>query len=138
MPGESDELSLYADEAYWTGAPGSSVRRYTLRLDGFVSVHAAEPGGELVTKPVRFTGRRLSLNASTSAAGSVQVELQDAAGRPLPGYALADSEPWFGDTADRAVRWRERGSDVSPLAGQVVRLRFVLSDADLYSYQFQP
>ena len=138
MPGESDELSLYADEAYWTGAPGSSVRRYTLRLDGFVSLHAAEPGGELVTKPVRFTGRRLSLNASTSAAGSVQVELQDAAGRPLPGYALADSEPWFGDTADRAVRWRERGSDVSPLAGQVVRLRFVLSDADLYSYQFQP
>lgn len=137
-PGEPDELSLYADESYWTGAPGSTVRRYTLRLDGFVSVHASEPGGELVTKPVRFTGHRLSLNASTSAAGSVRVEVQDAAGRPLPGYALEDSEPWFGDTPDRPVRWRERGADVSALAGREVRLRFVLSDADLYSYQFQP
>ncbi len=30
------ELSLYATESYWTGS-SSLLRRYTLRLDGFVS-----------------------------------------------------------------------------------------------------
>ncbi len=137
-PGAPDELSLYADESYWSGAPGSSVRRYTLRLDGFVSVHAPESGGELVTRPIRFTGRQLSLNVSTSAAGSVQVELQDAEGHPLPGFTLAESEALFGDSPDRLVRWRGVGHDVSSLVGRRIRVRFVLSDADVYSYQFQP
>ncbi len=63
-----DELSLYAVEDAWTGK-GSALRRYTLRLDGFVSVSAPMSGGELITKPIRFKGRRLELNFSTSAAG---------------------------------------------------------------------
>ena len=33
--GAPPELSLYASESYWTN-PGSELRRYTLRLDGFV------------------------------------------------------------------------------------------------------
>lgn len=135
LEGAPNELSLYAGESYWT-APGSALRRYTLRLDGFVSAKAAMSGGELLTKPIRFTGRQLAINFSTSAAGSVRVEIQDAGGRPLPGFALADCPPVFGDAIDRPVRWMA-GPDVGTLSGQVVRLRFVLNDADLYAYQFQ-
>ncbi len=40
LPGAANEFSLYASESYWTGT-GSALRRYTLRLDGFVSVSAA-------------------------------------------------------------------------------------------------
>ena len=136
LAGAPDELSLYADESYWSGARGSAVRRYTLRLDGFVSARATAAGGELLTKPVRYNGAKLSLNFSTSAAGSVRVEIQDLAGSPLPGFALADSDPLFGDSIDRTVTWAKR-RDVSPLKNQPVRLRFVLNDADVYSYQFQ-
>jgi hypothetical protein len=75
------------------------------------------------------------MNFATSAAGSVQVEVQDASGKALPGFALADSEPQFGDSIERAVIW-SKGSDVSSLAGQPVRLRFVLKDAHLYSINF--
>ena len=32
-------------------------------------------GGELITKPLIFAGRELTLNDSASAAGSIQVEL---------------------------------------------------------------
>ncbi|MEQ9410298.1 MAG: hypothetical protein RIK87_21355 [Fuerstiella sp.] len=58
LPGASNELSFYATESYWTGK-GSALRRYTLRLDGFVSVEATAAGGELITKPLRFRGRNL-------------------------------------------------------------------------------
>jgi len=134
LEGAPNELSLYSTESYWTGH-SDSLRRYTLRLDGFVSVEAPMSGGELLTKPLRFRGRQLELNFSTSAAGSVQVEIQDVDGKPLPGFALADCPPIFGDTIERTVTW-SKGSDVSAIAGQPVRLRFLLKDADVYAFQF--
>lgn len=130
------ELSLYASEHYWQGA-GVSMRRLTLRMDGFVSLRASASGGELLTKPLVFDGGNLTLNMSTSGAGSLQVEIQDAAGQPIPGYALADCPEVFGDELARVVRWR-KGGDVRPLSGKPVRLRFVLKDADLYALQFVP
>lgn len=135
LVGAPRELSFYAPESYWTG-DSSEVRRYTLRLDGFVSVQAPMKGGELVTKPLRFAGRELSLNFSSSAAGEVRVEIQAADGRPLPGYSLEDCPPIFGDTVARTVVWKT-GTDVQSLAGKPIRLRFFLKDADLFSFQFQ-
>ena len=134
LEGAPNELSLYAGENYWTGT-SSALRRYTLRLDGFVSVQAPMTGGELVTKPIRFKGSKLGLNFSTSAAGGVRVEIQDAGGRARPGFALDDCPPIFGDAIERKVTWKN-GGDVSSLAGKPGRLRFELKDADVFAYQF--
>jgi len=134
LPGAPNELSLYASESYWTGN-SSEVRRYSLRLDGFVSVNAGYSGGELVTRPVRFEGGRLYLNFATSAAGVVRVELQNPDGQPLPGFSAADCDEVFGDTVDRTVSWKD-SADISRLAGTPVKLRFVLKDADLYAFRF--
>ena len=76
------------------------------------------------------------INCSTSAAGSVRVEIQDLAGRAVAGRALAESMPIIGDEIDRAVAWKG-GSDLGALSGRPVRLRFVLKDADLYAIQFR-
>ena len=65
------------------------------------------------------------------------MEIQDAAGKPIPGYTLAECPEIFGDDLALVVRWR-KGGDVRPLAGKPVRLRFVLQDADLYAFQFVP
>ncbi len=135
LEGGPNELSLYATESYWTGR-SSVLRRYTLRLDGFVSVSAPLSGGELVTKPVVFSGKELALNFASSAAGDVRVEIQDEGGTPIPGFALADCPALFGDSIERKVSW-EGGADLSALAGKAVRLRFVLRDADLYAYRFR-
>ena len=89
----------------------------------------------MVTRPFTFQGARLSLNLSTSAAGSLRVEVQDATGHPLPGYALNDCWEIIGDTLDYTVRWKG-GADISRLAGRPVRLRVVLHDADMYSLRF--
>jgi hypothetical protein len=135
LEGAPNELSLYAVESYWTDK-FDLLRRYTLRLDGFVSAQAPMSGGELVTRPITFTGKTLRLNFATSAAGSLQVELQDEHGKPLPGFSLDDCEELFGDTLDRRVHWKTK-PDLSPLIGRPVRVRFVLRDADLYSFQFR-
>ncbi|MGC9318642.1 MAG: hypothetical protein ACP5KN_11495 [Armatimonadota bacterium] len=135
LPGAANELSLYSVEGYWTGT-SSSLRRYTLRIDGFVSVHAALSGGEMLTRPLTFDGERLVLNFSTSAAGGIRVEIQDANGEAIEGFTLDDSDEVFGDEIERTVTWRGGESDVSALSGRPVRLRFVLRDADLYSLRF--
>ena len=133
IPGAPRELSLYASENYWRGS-GSQLRRYTLRVDGFVSMNAALSGGEFITRPLRFDGDTLLLNLSTSAAGSVRVEIQDGSGTPVKGFSLDESVEAIGDALEFPVRW-ENGSDISTLSGQPVRLRFVMKDADLYAFR---
>ena len=58
------------------------------RLDGLVSADADWGGGELVTPPIVFAGRRLVLNLDTSAMGACQVGLLDVAGEDVPGFAV--------------------------------------------------
>ena len=135
-PGSIKELSIYASEGGWLGK-ANRMRRYTLRIDGFVSVHAPMSGGEFVTKPLLFDGKHLVVNYATSAAGSIRAEIQTDQGEPIPRFTLADSREIFGDQIQRTVSWKE-GHDLGQLAGQPIRLRFVLKDADLYSFRFQP
>lgn len=116
--------------------PTVNIRRLVLRTDGFVSVRAPYAGGEFTTRPIRFSGKHLVLNISTSAAGSVRVEIQDAEGKPLDGFALADNR-FFGDKIAHVVSWT-KGNDLSALIGKPIRLRFVMRDCDLYSFRFQP
>lgn len=131
LPGAPPELSFWASENVWVGPVG--LRRYALRIDGFASAHAALAGGELLTKPLTFTGSRLVLNFASSAAGDLRVEVQDTAGAPVEGFALVDCDEIFGDEIERTVTWRGGESDLSALAGRPVRLRIALRDADLFS-----
>ncbi len=127
VPTAPGEMSIYHDH---------SGDRYVLRTDGFAAIHAGADTGEMLTRPLRFTGKELVLNYATSAGGSVRVELQSGSGQPLRGFTLADSRPLVGDAIAQTVHWSS-GSDVSTLAGQPVRLRFVMQEADLFALQFQ-
>jgi len=127
------ELFLYRMSHY--AQPTSHVTRYSLRVDGFVSVSAPYAGGELVSRPITFSGQQLEINFSSSAAGGVQIEIQNAAGTPIAGFALTECPEMIGDRVRQKVVWK-RGSDLSALAGRPVRLRVVLRDAELYSFRF--
>jgi hypothetical protein len=135
LPGAPNELSFYSVENCWRGI-ADQMRRYTIRIDGFVSLQAALSGGEFTTKPILFSGKNLVLNFATSAAGSLQVELQDADGKPIEGFTLADCPEIFGDAIARTVAWKGN-ADVSSLAGKPIRLHIVAKDGDLYSFQFK-
>lgn len=134
VPNAPNELSVYYIENNWK--PGCHLRRFTLRIDGFVSINAPMKGGEFITKPLVFSGKNLVLNFSASAAGSIRIEIQDLDGRSMPGFALDEMPEILGDSLDRVVAWKE-GSDLAALAGKPVRLRFVMKDADVFSFQFR-
>lgn len=126
------ELSVYWTEGYQH--PGNRLRRGTLRLDGFVSLHAGGTAGELLTRPFIFTGGQLTVNYATSAIGSLRFELCDEDGAAIKGFEMDNSETLFGNEIEHSVTWK-RG-DVSRLAGKPVRLRVGILDADLYSFRF--
>lgn len=115
----------------------TGIARLVLRRDGFVSARANYAGGEFTTPVLTFTGTELDLNIDTSAAGEARVELQDAYGVPIPGYALSDADLIFStNEINRRVSWRGK-SDLSALVGKPVRLRIVMRDTDLYAFQFR-
>lgn len=132
-----DELSIYYSQHY--RHESAHLRRGILRLDGMVSVNADYKGGDFVTKPFRYKGNTLMLNFETSAAGSIRLELQDERGHAIPGYALEDSPPLWGDQVAHAVVWTANarwGTSLAKLEGIPIRLRVVMRDADLYSFKF--
>ncbi len=129
------ELSLYWTEHY--RHPGMRLRRGTIRLDGFASLAAADKVGEMITRPLIFSGARLEVNYATSAVGAIRFELCDTHGNPYKGFALEDSDIVFGNEIDGVVTWNN-SDDLSELVGQPVRLRVRLHDANLYSLRFMP
>ncbi len=125
VPTSPQEMSMYIENL-----------RYTLRTDGFVSINAGYDGGRLITKSLSFAGSQLWLNFSTSASGSIRIEIRTPDGKPVEGFALKDCPPIVGDAIDQQVRWKDN-ANVSALAGKPIRLVFELKDADLFSIQFR-
>lgn len=132
VPTGDDRMSVYVFQDY--GQPTAHVHRWSWRVDGFGSL-TADRSGEWTSRPLTFAGRRLWLNAATSAAGGLRVEIQDAEGRALPGFGLRDCTEWIGNAVDRPVAWRG-GGDVGGLAGRAVRLRFAMRETDLHALRF--
>jgi hypothetical protein len=126
-------MSIYKQAHY--AQPSAHMVRFALRLDGFASINAPFRGGEFTTRPFTFTGKNLEINFSTGASGSIQFELQDATGKPIPGFTLEEAPETIGDQVDRIVRWKG-DRDLASLSGQPVRLQAVMKDADLYSIRF--
>ncbi|MBD3182742.1 hypothetical protein GF312_10645 [Candidatus Poribacteria bacterium] len=134
IPSMPDELSIYLNEHYYID--GNRLRRFSLRIDGFASVYAPFAGGEMITEPLTFEGKELVINYSTSAAGSVKVEILDENGAPIPGFTMDKCPEIFGDEIEKVVEW-ENDPDLSSLAGKVIHLKFALKDADIYSLRFK-
>jgi len=120
-----------------TDSPGTcSVGIATLRRDGFVSLNgSADPGSPVqtvTTRPVRFSGRHLFVNANM-AGGELRVEVLDARGSIIQPFTAANCVPVARNATRIAVRWSGRAS-LAPLVGEAVRFRFSLTGGRLYSF----
>lgn len=131
-----NELSLYWQNGYHQADHVCHLRRGTLRLDGFVSMNASYIAGTFTTKKIKFIGRRLAINFSTSVVGTIRVELQDFEGNPIAGYTMDDCFDIYGDSTEHFVKWKNN-FDVGCLSGQLIRLKIYIKDGDLYSIQFK-
>ena len=105
-----------------------------LRRDGFVSFRAGAEEGFVETRPIRFQGDRLFCNVDARG-GELTVEVVPPSRRrtELREWAGKRSRPIRGDRLEAEVTWEGR-DDLRELNGKVLRLRFHLTDADLYSF----
>ena len=134
LPDQERELSVYATEAYYTG-PDSRLRRFVYRLDGFVSATADSSGGNLITKPLVFSGNQLEINYQASPTGSIRIELQELDGTPIAGRTFSECRPVTGDSISHHVQW-DGGTSLQSLAGKPIRLAVEIHEAHLYSFRF--
>ena len=128
------ELSIYVNQDY--AQPTSHLRRYSIRLDGFGSVKAGYHGGEMITKLFTFKGDNLFINFSTSAAGEIKVEIQNENGKVIPGFSAEDCRIIIGNEIGKKVSWGKENV-LKALEGKMIRLRFLMKDADLYALKFE-
>jgi hypothetical protein len=105
----------------------------TLRVDGFASLNASYDGGTVTTKPFRFSGKQLSVNAKADF-GRLRVEVLDERAKPLAGFASEQCSPIQVDSLNHTVSWKQH-ADLSTLRDRVIRLRFLLENVRLYSYR---
>jgi hypothetical protein len=135
LPGDDRRLSVYASEGNRKHGP-TRLRRFTYRTDGFVGITAGAAGGELLTRQLVAAGNTLTVNYRAAAGGSLRAELQDAEGRPLEGFGLADCEPLTGDEIDAPIRWKGSATLRPETAARPFRVRYVLEKASLYAMKF--
>jgi len=114
----------------------SGIGRAVLRLDGFVSVDGDYEGGQFATPPIRFEGKTLELNVDSAGGGAVYVEVLNEDFSPIEGFAKQDAIPIARNSVRMPVSW-QRGGDVRVLAGKTIRLRFHMTNASLFAFQFK-
>ena len=119
---------MFAQCGSWMYKP-AELYRYTIRQDGFVSLHAPEIPRVVVTKPFVFEGDELYVNIETSAWGHMYFALIDEEGNRL------ESVEVFGDSLSKRVPF-VNGS-VSEWQNKVVTLEIKMVDSDLYTIEFR-
>src|SRR5262249_13424204 len=130
---------LYFYHSGRAGTPGKGQVRdtsgstglATLRRDGFASLDAGAAGGPLTTRPRRFSGKHLFVNAD-GAGGELTAEVLDERGRVLAGFSRADCVPVRADKTRQQVTWKK--GNLAAAAGKTVKFRFHLKKARLYSF----
>lgn len=137
-----DEWWLYYNG--WDGPyhPAENVRRgkwrtagtglATVRKEGFVSMRGPPHGGVVCTRRLRWPGGALWINADARG-GELKVRVSDEARRVIPGFDYTDGATFSGNEIAHKVEWKSGSTDA--LKGKVVRLEFLLKNADLYTFR---
>ena len=129
--GKIGRQPMFRQGMYYNGAIGFA----TLRRDGFAGL-VADGEGEVVTRPLAFTGGHLFVNAECLY-GDVTAEIVGADGAPVPGFAAADCRGLeFADTTKRELVFA--GGDLATLGDKGVAVRFRLHCATLYAFWISP
>lgn len=137
-----DSLYFYSsgrmrNDVMWDGHVSTGLA--TLRRDGFVSMHADKKEGYLLTEPLSFDGQYFFVNADVDGKhSSLSVELLDKDGNPIEGFTKKDCISMKkSDKTKYQVMWKNH-KDLSSLKDKIIRVKFYLTDGDLYAFWISP
>jgi hypothetical protein len=115
---------------------GCAIGLATLRRDGFASMDAGQAEGSLTTRPVRFKGNYMFVNVDCPK-GELRAELLDENDQPIAPFTLANCQPVKTDSTLYQMAWK--GADeLAALAGKPVKIRFTLTNGELYAFWVSP
>jgi hypothetical protein len=97
-------------------------------VDGFVALRGGADGGQVTTKPLGFKGQKLLLNYVVNPGGGLTIDALDESGK-----VVGQSQPLEGDAVDAPVTWKQNPD----LSNGMIRLRFSIRNADVYSLRFE-
>ncbi len=100
----------------------------TMRRDGFASMSGT---GTLTTELLQYEGEYFFVNAN--ARGDLKVELLDLNGNVIEGFSQSDCKAVKGDGTKINVTWNNN-SNLSAIDLKQIKVRFYLTDCDLYSF----
>jgi len=104
-----------------------------LKRDRYVAREAGDAEGTLRTRLVQVGTNSLAINADASA-GSIRVRVLDERGEEIPGFGFADCLPVTGDSLAAPIQWTR---PLAEIAGQPIRLEFLLKNARLFALMLQ-
>ncbi len=103
-----------------------------LRRDGFASLDADAKGGTLTTRPITFKGTFPFVNVAAKE-GGLRAEVLDHDGKVIEPFTLANAVEVKADSTHQRLEWKG-AADLGAVAGKTVRLRFHLTNGQLYSF----
>ena len=107
-----------------------------MRRDGFASMDAETTPGTLTTRPVRFSGKHLFVNADVSE-GTLRVAVLDSDGQRNRTVHRRKLHSGSRELHPARVNWK-KAANLAPLSGRPVRFRFELSKGAVYSFVVTP
>lgn len=113
------------------GPESCSIGLAKIKLGRFLALTAGPGSGTVVTKPLLFQGRHLFVNANATR-GSIRITLLDQEGRALPGYEASIHGE---NAASIPVKFEKAAA---ALTGTPAKIRFELSDAELFGFRALP
>ena len=131
-----DQLYIYANGVGRGDDSGRTTGLALLRRDGFASLGSIRDEGYLTTRPVRFSGQHLFVNADCDQ-GELRVEALDSDGEVVLPFTKENCTPIMVDKTFQRVDW-QGADDLSELAGEPIRFRFHLRSGELYSFWVSP
>lgn len=135
-PEEIQRLAAEGATALFGEAPAEAGILYTAEDNKGGQLTNAFTGGLSAAPLPEAAETKLLINYATSASGSIWCEIQDADGNPIPGFSMEDCDEIYGDHIERVVTWGGK-SELKDLIGTPIRLKFKMSDADLYALRFR-
>lgn len=110
---------------------GGNLGLARLRRDGFVALSDCGRKGFVVTEKLKFSGTRLFVNCDCPQ-GSLTAEILDENSKVIEGFSAQNCRPFSGNKTCVPIEWHNY--DLKSLENRLIKIRFNLSNAELYSF----
>ncbi len=134
-----DSLYFYVsgrrlNHAMWDGYTSTGLAM--LRRDGYCSMQSADTESYLLSKLLTFNGSYLFVNANVT--GALCAELLDESNEVISGFSKQECVPFKGNSTKSMLTWSGRRNDLSSLKNKVVKIKFYISEGEIYSFWISP